>query len=75
MQVRNYYHCAECCREWTDVWSAQCASRRNRGEISQSLHFPLAAEAGKAGFSREKLLHGGLFEVTLLLNVSVKPIQ
>ena len=24
MQVRNYYHCAECGREWTDVWSAQC---------------------------------------------------
>jgi hypothetical protein len=21
MQVRNYYHCAECSREWTDVWS------------------------------------------------------
>lgn len=24
MQVRNYYHCAECEREWTDIWSAQC---------------------------------------------------
>lgn len=24
MQVRNYYHCAECGREWTAVRSAQC---------------------------------------------------
>lgn len=24
MQVRNFYHCTECGREWTDVWSAQC---------------------------------------------------
>jgi hypothetical protein len=24
MRVRNYYHCAECCRDWTGVWSAQC---------------------------------------------------
>ena len=21
---RNYYRCAECGCEWTDVWSAQC---------------------------------------------------
>jgi predicted nucleic acid-binding Zn-ribbon protein len=24
MQFRNYYRCAECGCEWTDVWSAQC---------------------------------------------------
>ena len=24
MQFRNYYRCAECECEWTDVWSAQC---------------------------------------------------
>ena len=24
MWFRNYYRCAECGCEWTDVWSAQC---------------------------------------------------
>jgi hypothetical protein len=24
MQFRNYYRCAECGCEWTDVWPAQC---------------------------------------------------
>src|SRR5438067_6548794 len=24
MQFRNYYECAKCGREWTDVWLAQC---------------------------------------------------
>ena len=24
MKFRNYYRCAECGCEWTDVWSAQC---------------------------------------------------
>jgi DNA-directed RNA polymerase subunit RPC12/RpoP len=24
MQIRNYYRCAVCGREWIDVWSAQC---------------------------------------------------
>lgn len=24
MLVRNYYHCAECNREWSDVSSVQC---------------------------------------------------
>lgn len=24
MLFRNFYRCAECGREWTDVWSAQC---------------------------------------------------
>jgi predicted nucleic acid-binding Zn-ribbon protein len=24
MQFRNYYRCARCGCEWTDVWSAQC---------------------------------------------------
>jgi hypothetical protein len=24
MQFRNYYRCAECGCEWTDVWTAQC---------------------------------------------------
>lgn len=28
MQVRNDYHCSECGREWTDVWSAQCDDDR-----------------------------------------------
>jgi hypothetical protein len=24
MQFRNFYQCARCGQEWTDVWSAQC---------------------------------------------------
>ncbi len=24
MQFRNYYRCAECGCQWSDVWSAQC---------------------------------------------------
>jgi predicted nucleic acid-binding Zn-ribbon protein len=24
MRFRNYYRCAQCGCEWTDVWSAQC---------------------------------------------------
>ena len=24
MLFRNYYQCARCRQEWTDVWSAQC---------------------------------------------------
>jgi len=33
--------------------------------IPQTLHFPLAAEAGEAGFAGEELLHWRLFEVAL----------
>lgn len=24
MLVRNYYHCEECGREWSNVWSEDC---------------------------------------------------
>ena len=42
---------------------------------SQSLHLPLAVEAGEAGLAGEELLHGGLFEVALLGDEPVQPAQ
>jgi DNA-directed RNA polymerase subunit RPC12/RpoP len=24
IRFRNYYRCAQCGRQWTDIWSAQC---------------------------------------------------
>src|ERR1017187_3210147 len=43
--------------------------------FSQSLHLPLAVEAGEAGFPGEELLHGGLFEVALLGDEPVQRVQ
>ena len=43
--------------------------------IAHPFHLPLAVEAGEAGLAGEELLHGSLFEVALLGDEPVQPVQ
>jgi len=56
------------------LWSLVDAVH-DAGKIAKPLRLPLATEALVAGLAGEELLHGGLFEVAILGDEPVQPVQ